>query len=321
MCAGYNSFFIERLGKICHRPHFHLLILVLFITIQLNSQADLSKITHDSLITAIEIPETTLKDNVILHSGYSLIYDEQHEQAAWVAYTLTAGETIKHSERTNDFRPDPTVTSGTATDEDYASSGYDRGHLAPAGDMSWSSTAMKESFYYSNISPQEPAFNRGIWKKLEELCRDWATENDSVCIVTGPVLTKSLKTIGTNKVSVPTYYYKVILDCSPPSLKGIAFLIPNCGSPSPVKKYVVSIDSVEMITGINFFPLLPDIEENKIEKTRCTSCWTWKKSKPPTKPGSRVPSHVSSQCKGETASGSRCKKMTKSSTGKCNLHQ
>jgi len=132
--------------------------------------------------------------------------------------------------------------------------------------MGWSAIAMKESFYYSDMSPQQPTFNRGIWKKLEELSRDWAIENDSICIVTGPVLTNALTTIGPNKVSVPKYYYKIILDCSPPEFNGIAFIIPNDASGLPLKNYAVSINSVEIITGINFFPLLPDIRRIKLKK-------------------------------------------------------
>ena len=99
--------------------------------------------------------------------------------------------------------------------------------MAPAGDMSWSEQAMKESFYYSNMSPQNPSFNRGIWKKTEELTRIWAVENKSLYIVTGPILKKYLPTIGPNKVSIPNYYYKAILDYTEPEIKAIAFLIPN----------------------------------------------------------------------------------------------
>ena len=119
------------------------------------------------------------------------------------------------------------ISTGSASLPDYKGSGYDRGHLAPAGDMKWSTTAMSESFYMSNMSPQEPSFNRGIWNRLESQVRRWAIDNGSVYIATGGVLTDGLKTLGSNSVSVPQYYFKVILDYQEPDIKGIGFIIPN----------------------------------------------------------------------------------------------
>jgi endonuclease G, mitochondrial len=170
------------------------------------------------------------------------------------------------------------VKTGTADNGDYAGSGYDRGHLAPAADMGWSSIAMAESFYYSNMSPQVPAFNRGIWKRLEELVRTWAVDYNAVYIVTGPVLTNGLLTIGINKVSVPKYFYKVILEYNDQDIKGIAFILPNTGSGEPLQNYAVTIDSVEKFTGIDFFPKLPDDQERIIESTLSVNSWIWKSS-------------------------------------------
>jgi endonuclease G, mitochondrial len=230
-------------------------------------------------ITKLELPKTNSKDKIITHTGYSLLYNETHEQANWVAYDLTKEETNKLYERTGKFISDPKVKTGTASDKDYEGSGYDRGHLAPASDMGWSSTTMAESFFYSNMSPQTPSFNRGVWKKLEELVRTWAIENDAVYVVTGPVLTNELQTIGPNKVSVPNYYYKVVLDYSQPNIKGIGFILPNIGSKEQLQNYAVSIDSVQKMTGIDFFPLLEDEQEKLIEKTLCIKCWSWKNIK------------------------------------------
>ena len=231
-----------------------------------------------TIITRLEIPKTYPKDIIITHTGYSLLYNETYEQANWVAYELTKEETEKSYERTNKFIPDPLVITGTANDQDYSGSGYDRGHLAPAGDMGWSTTAMAESFYYSNMSPQEPGFNRGIWKRLEELVRTWAVDNQMVYVVTGPVLTSGLSTIGNSKVSVPQYYYKVILDYTDPEIKGIGFILPNKSSKEPLQKYAVTIDSVEKFTGIDFFPKLPDEQEKIIESTLTIQSWSWKSS-------------------------------------------
>jgi len=118
---------------------------------------------HSTVIPRLEIPQTTSQDLIISHTGYTFLYSEQYEQAKWVAYELTSEETRKTNERTNKFIVDTKVKTGSANDRDYAGSGYDKGHLAPAGDMSWSATTMSESFYYSNMSPQFPGFNRGIW--------------------------------------------------------------------------------------------------------------------------------------------------------------
>lgn len=272
----------------------------------------------DSSLKNLEIPKTNSKDKIITHTGYSLLYNEIHEQADWVAYQLTKEETVKLYERTNKFILDPKINTITASDIDYKGSGYDRGHLAPASDMGWSSITMKESFYYSNMSPQNPSFNRGIWKKLEELVRTWAVENNNIYIVTGPVLKGELTSIGIDKVSVPKYYYKVILDYSQPSIKGIGFVLPNAGSKEPLKNYAVTIDNVEKFTGIDFFPLLQDKQENLIESTLCIQCWSWNSTS--TNKTSHIIEGLSTQCTGTTKKGKRCKRMTKNDNGRCYQH-
>jgi endonuclease G len=269
-------------------------------------------------ISRLEIPKTKSSDKIISHTGYSLLYNEKYKQANWVAYELTKEETNKVFERSNKFISDPQVKSVNAFNKDYAGSGYDRGHLAPAADMGWSATSMIESFYYSNMSPQQPGFNRGIWKKLEELVRTWAIENKAVYVVTGPVLAKGLSTIGNNKIAVPNYYYKVILDYKEPNIKGIGFILPNESSKSALQNYAVSIDSVEKLTGIDFFFLLKDQEENLIEKELCINCWSWKSSK---NSAEKNKAAVSVQCNGITKAGARCKNKTLNITGFCYHHE
>jgi endonuclease G len=273
-------------------------------------------------ISKLEIPKIGSKEFVINHTGYSLVYSEPHEQAIWVAYELTKEETIKKFERTDKFLIDPQVKTKTANDKDYSGTGFDRGHLAPASDMAWSSTSMAESFYYSNMSPQSPSFNRGIWKRLEELVRTWANDNNSVYVVTGPVLSSDLQTIGANKVSVPNYFYKVILDYNSPGIKAIGFIIPNTGSKALLQNYAVSIDSVEALTGLDFFTSIPDEQEEAIESNLCSKCWTWKSQKPDeevsTSSGDRLSSSV--QCNGNTQKGARCKNVTLNTSGYCYLH-
>ena len=220
-------------------------------------------------------PEKHLGDCIVEHSAFTLCYAEEYEQARWVAYRLTADMvTGKGEERTDNFRADKAVETGSATPDDYKKSGYDRGHLCPAGDMGWDATAMSESFLMSNMSPQAPQFNRGIWKKLEEKVRGWATENSELYIVTAGVLEGQLPVIGIkNKVGIPRYYYKVILDIQEPQIKAIAFVLPNEGSSSPLLRYAVSIDSVEKLTHINFFPVLPDVMEDSLEARFDPGLW------------------------------------------------
>ena len=274
-------------------------------------------------ISGLEIPKTGAKEKIISHTGFSLSYNEKHEQANWVAYELTKEETNKLFDRTDKFIPDPKVRSKTSTDKDYKNSGYDRGHLAPASDMGWSAASMAESFYYSNMSPQEPGFNRGIWKRLEEQVRNWALQNNAVFVVTGPVLSDGLPTIGSNKVSVPTFYYKVVLDYTEPGIKSIGFIMPNFGTKDPLQKYAVSIDSVEQLTGIDFFPQLPDDQEALIEKTVCTKCWEWGGAEERMQPQSqqKKPASTSAQCSGITKAGNRCRNNTLNVNGYCHLHQ
>ena len=283
-----------------------------------NDSITLLKITPSKIIW-LEIPQCENFEDIIYHNGYALYYNEKFEQANWVAYELTSEETNKRFERTNKFKSDPMVTSGTANDNDYLKSGYDRGHLAPASDMGWSLYSMEESFYYSNMSPQTPSFNRGIWKNLESLVRQWAIENNNIYIVTGPVLENGLPTIGYNKVAVPKYFYKVILDYSLPEIKAIGFIIPNTGSQEPLEKFAVSIDSVESRTGLNFYPNLEDTQEKIIEKTLCIQCWSWNvKKKENVKDSTHL--SLSVQCEGITKKGERCKLKTLNESKLCHLH-
>jgi endonuclease G len=191
---------------------------------------------------------------VVRHTWFVLGYAEDHEQAEWVAYELTRARLNENwAERPNSFRPDPGVRTESATPRDYSGSGYDKGHLCPAADMAFHATAIDETFFMSNISPQISAFNGGIWRELEELTRDWARRFNQLYVVTGPVLTASGKgQIGFSKVTVPAAYYKVLL--APEQQRAIAFVIPNQVSERWVMEYACTIDQVEEQTGIDFFP-------------------------------------------------------------------
>ena len=228
---------------------------------------------HTTIPNLLEIPAHNTHDIVICHTGYCLSYDENYKLAKWVAYELTLEETEGEIGRNDKFKPDPVITHNSASLGDYKKSGYDRGHLAPAADMKWSVQAMEESFYLSNMCPQDKSFNRGIWKKLEEEVREYAKHNKQIKVVTGPILQEGLSVLGPNRISIPRYFYKALLDYSQPSVKAIAFLMKNEHSELPLSHFVISIDSLEMISGIDFFPLLPDADENRLEKEKCYPCW------------------------------------------------
>ncbi|MEI6948212.1 DNA/RNA non-specific endonuclease [Paraflavisolibacter sp. H34] len=229
----------------------------------------------------IGLPAPLKGEELIRHAGYTLSYNEKHEQANWVAYKLTRKGELRSANhaRTDRFLADPEVAKGSAGNADYEGSGFDRGHLAPAEDMDGSKVTMAESFYYSNISPQKPAFNRGVWRRLEELVRFWGVTYDSIFIVTGPVLTGKLATIGPNKVSVPDYYFKAVLQLKKGKARAIGFLLPNEASAATLKSFAVPVDDLEKRTGLDFFAQLPDDVEKAVEKDPEIDSWKWTRSK------------------------------------------
>ena len=200
---------------------------------------------------------------VINHNYYTLSYSEFHEQAEWVHYKLSPEMINGSFKRTNNFRQDKKVSTGSASLADYHKSGYERGHLAPAADMKLSYNMMSKSFLMSNISPQNPSFNKGGWKKLEKLVRFWASKS-SLYITTGGILTDSiLNKIGKNNVSIPNRFYKIIFN--PNNQEVISFIMPNSKINKDLDYYIVTVDAIEEITGIDFLSDLDDETENKIE--------------------------------------------------------
>lgn len=224
---------------------------------------------------SMEIP--FYNGEIIEKEYYTLKYNEKFEQAEWVAYELTRDEVLGPTKRKDTFKADPSIDTGSATLDDYKGSGYDRGHLAPAADMKMSSKSMSDSFYMSNMSPQAPGFNRGIWSLLESYVRTWAYENESIYVVTGPVLTNNgYPTIGNNEVAIPEYYFKVILDIIGDEIKAIGFILPNEKSSQKLEEYAVTIDEVEDFTGLDFFHLLEDNYEYALESVIDVGEWNFK---------------------------------------------
>ncbi|MEX6627052.1 DNA/RNA non-specific endonuclease [Tenacibaculum salmonis] len=213
---------------------------------------------------------------IVKHDGYQLSYNEKHEQAEWVAYSLSKNDIRTTKINRPYFINDPKVKTRSANYKSYKKSGYDKGHLCPAADKKYSKEAFKETFYTSNITPQRHSFNAGIWLRLEEKSRYWAKKYDNIYIVTGGILKDDLRTIGRDKVSIPTEFYKIILDYTGPEVKAIAFLIPHKKSAKPLYDYVISIDDLEEKTGIDFFPALPDDIEEKLESSSNYKAWSFR---------------------------------------------
>ena len=258
------------------RPRVKLLILFIAIIFSLifavSCRTPVDESGYDNLTLGIPGPA----DTIIEREGYALGYIEKHEQPAWVQYVLTADEVSRATvNRSDDFRADPYVPTGSATPQDYTRSGYDRGHLAPAADMAYSDQTMSDSFYMSNMSPQTPQFNRGIWSKLEKQVRHFVTREKRIVVVTGPILpAEKTITIGVNDVTVPQYFYKVIYDTTSPE-KMIAFVLPNRGSNADLRTFVVTVDYVEELTGLDFFSSLPQPEQEQLERTITVENWNW----------------------------------------------
>jgi len=230
----------------------------------------LKKIKEDLNAVGLPITPVQVKNEVVEHSAMILGYNEQHEQANWVAHIVVPAVHKGNLSRTNDFREDPSISTGSAVKDDYWYSGYDRGHLAPSADFRWSATAISESYFYSNMAPQLPELNREIWAGLESFIRKhvWVSE-EQLYVVTGAVFEDGMETItqGPNVVSIPKHFYKVILDLSGEEQKAIAFVMPNALCKQPMVTYATTIDEVEKMTGLDFFAKLDDNLENKLESS------------------------------------------------------
>ena len=222
------------------------------------------------------LPAIKSDDQIIKHTAYTLAYVEEYEQAKWVAYKLEQKnlDRGKNSREGESFKPDPSVNTGSALPSDYSKSGYDRGHLAPAGDFNYDKKLLTETFFMSNMSPQKPELNRGKWNELEQQVRYWLRFDKELYIVSGPIFSDKMKRIGKkNKISVPPAYFKIILDIK--NKKAIAFIMPNEVFHDKIQNYIVSIDKIEAKTGIDFFPQLSKdkVLEKKLESSETPEGW------------------------------------------------
>lgn len=235
-----------------------------------------------------ELPGS-VTSQIIHHKAYSCSYNAEYKIPNWTFYELTLAETLGRLPRSDNFQPDPSVKyRESAQLTDYRGSGYDRGHMAPSMDFNWDADIEDETYFLSNMCPQGHDFNSGIWLDLEHQVRRWAERDSAICVVCGPILPRKdkngklinpvtnqeyqIKTIGRNKVLVPEHFFKVILSPFGDHPKAIGFIMPNKNvmrrdgrGNAPVKDFAVNIDRVEQLTGIDFFAILPDDIENRIE--------------------------------------------------------
>ena len=200
-------------------------------------------------------------------SSVSVSYNNSTRQPNWVMWQLLGEHVMKRKEDVwNEFMEDPNLKDeNRATLDDYYLSGYDRGHMCPGGDCNWNDEGRNESFFLSNICPQNPNLNRGDWKEIEIACRNWAQKYDCIYIVCGPLFLKSQEhvRIGPNNIPVPEAFFKVILNMDKSSPKGIGFICRNTDGNRKKDFYVNSIRQVERITGYKFFT---NVDVSIIEK-------------------------------------------------------
>lgn len=222
---------------------------------------------------------------LLFREGYVLSHNNWLKIPNWVAYKLDPRK-LKRLGRSEDFRPDLELKLWQRSElSDYRRSGYDRGHLAPAADMKTSTAVISQSFLLSNMAPQQGVhFNRGIWEHLESSVRDWSSSRQELWIITGPAFLPKdggkkmeFELIGSNRVAIPTHFFKIAIDKKPDgTYSAISFLLPHerIQDESRLAEFIVSIDEIEKATGLDFFELLDDAEEARLEAAQAPVMWS-----------------------------------------------
>ena len=259
------------------RPSYRIAIFWTAAFLSLNLQAQSVAVRHDYVQFneyAYEIPALKKTDKVIVYEGFTLSYNSKTLIPNWVAYELTSSEVDGQYPRGNGFGMDLDYKGRQAMREDYSNSGWDKGHMAPAADMKWSRTAMYESFYLTNICPQDHELNGNDWLTLEKLGREWAKRFGSVYIVCGPIIGNNYYgTIGNNKVVVPDAFYKAFLVVQDHRYHAIGFIMPNESKHHRIQEYALSVNELEEKIGIDLFPNIDDSIEEMIESDLYFKFW------------------------------------------------
>ncbi|MBR4817916.1 MAG: DNA/RNA non-specific endonuclease [Bacteroidales bacterium] len=223
----------------------------------------------------MELPATSGDDIILTHTGFIISYNAEARLPEWVAYELTADETRGDVDRDESvFRMDPTYKGTQAMREDYFDSGWTRGHMACAADFQWDEEAMNDTFYLTNICPQDEELNKGDWNYLEKQVRRWARDYGKVWVVSGPIVgTNRYGIIGDRGVTVPDSFFKAVLAENRGKYHAIAFVMDNDDKRYWLDDCAMTVDELEDITGLDFFPMLPDEVEKNVESKITLSFW------------------------------------------------
>ncbi len=215
------------------------------------AQANMVSCAH---VAPYGLPQIELSNSqVICRRGYVLQHDNQARIPVWVSYTLSRAQTLACAPRPDRFEPEPLLRPSQRSDmTDYRRSGYDQGHMAPNADLSWDPQVQRESFYLSNIAPQLPGLNRGLWRELEAIVRAWAYERGSLTIYVGPIYNRqSPHTIGANRVVVPVAFFKIVIDNQ--TSTHLAFYFPHVDNlPDHVRYAQTTVARIQAETGVQF---------------------------------------------------------------------
>ena len=236
------------------------------------SEGDRGRLSLDLLKQ--RVPRGT-SEIMLTRTSYITSYNKNTRTPNWVAWTLTKDHTYGQNLRENErFEEDFDVPTPRATFQDFYNSRYDRGHMCPAGDNKWDEKAMTETFLLTNICPQNHGLNKEDWNDLEMQCRSWARRFGEITIVCGPLFedAENQRTIGRNKISVPSGFFKVVYRARPTPL-AIGFIFRNDGSNQPWRQQRCTVDEVEQRSGINFFHMLPDDVEDEVEAEEDIDDW------------------------------------------------
>ncbi len=241
-----------------------------------------SLIEFDSLSYEL-VKNYTLRSEILIpHSAYTVGYNADWKIPNWVAYVLTGTHLNGQQCSRNDcFKTDPqlsklkVVANSRISNADYNKSGYDRGHMAPAADMRWDTNIMIESFFMTNICPQAPSLNRIYWENLEETTRFWAKKYDSIYVVCGPIISNPTNCFSKKNIVIPAAFFKALLRHDKSGWHAIAFILDNFNEIQHFSEHAISIDNLELLTGLDFFYNLPDDIENKVEASFSLNDWPY----------------------------------------------
>lgn len=212
-------------------------------------------------------PEGAPVNARVEHAYYNMNYNVRTRQPDWVMYRLSRALANQPglSVVPDSFQADPLLPNVTAEADDFRRSGFMKGPLVPVAHMNWSKTAMSESFLISTVSPRNPSFQQETWVPLDSLIRHWAASSTSLYVVSGPVFKERIRMIGRNRVAVPEYFFRVVLDRQAPEVKALGFVMENAPTTRSLRQLALPVDSVEAFTGLDFFPALPDSLEAAVE--------------------------------------------------------